>query len=79
MVGGHLGRRDSGKWGYVTGLAVDAFRKDSAMAVGPVGLRLFFAAASGLMSPIFVRRRIVSLRLLTQIAFLRVGLKESGR
>jgi CRP-like cAMP-binding protein len=59
-----------GEWGYVTALSVDAFRKDGAIAVGIVGLRLFFAAASSLMSQIFVPRR-TGKRLLSQIAFAR--------
>jgi CRP-like cAMP-binding protein/predicted MFS family arabinose efflux permease len=68
-----------GEWAYVTALAVDAFRRDGAIAVGLVGLRVFFAAASSLLSPILIRRRTVGPRLLTQIAFLRVvGLAASA-
>jgi CRP-like cAMP-binding protein len=61
-----------GEWAYVTALAVDAFRRDGAIAVGLVGLRVFFAAASSLISPIVIRRRTVGPRLLTQITLVRV-------
>jgi len=38
------------EWGYVTALAVDAFRQHGAIAVGLVGLRLFFAAVGSFVS-----------------------------
>ncbi len=44
------------EWGYVTALAVDAFRLHGAIAVGLVGFRLFFAAAGSFFSIPYVER-----------------------
>jgi len=45
------------EWGYVTALAVDAFRQDGALVVGLVGFRLFFAALSSIFSVSYTERR----------------------
>jgi len=55
------------EWGYVTALAVDAFRQHGAIAVGLVGFRLFFAATSSLLSISYVERH-PGARLLTVVA-----------
>jgi len=66
------------EWGYVTALSVDAFRKDGAIAVGLVGLRLFVAAASSLAS-VGVMQRLPGRRLLTEIAGIRaIGVAASA-
>ena len=44
------------EWAYVTALAIDAFRKSGAIAVGLVGFRLFFAAVSSFLSIAYVER-----------------------
>jgi CRP-like cAMP-binding protein len=55
------------EWGYVTALAVDAFRQDGAIAVGLVGFRLFFAAIGSVFSLPYVERH-PGARTLTAIA-----------
>jgi CRP-like cAMP-binding protein len=55
------------EWGYVTALAVDAFRHDGAIAVGLVGFRLFFAAIGSVFSLPWVERH-PGARTLTAIA-----------
>jgi CRP-like cAMP-binding protein len=55
------------EWGYVTALAVDAFRQDGAIAVGLVGFRLFFAAIGSVFSVPYVERH-PGARTLTVIA-----------
>ena len=66
------------EWAYVTALAVDAFRRDGSIAVGLVGLRLFFAAASSFLGVGWVHRRPAG-RLLTYVAGVRaVGLAASA-
>ncbi len=53
------------EWGYVTALSVFAFRQSGALAVGLVGLRLFFSSGSAFISSAFVPRwrvgRVLSL------------------
>ncbi len=61
------------EWGYVTALAVEAYRRDGAIAVGLIGLRLFFAAIGSIATVSFVHRRPGG-RLLTQIAVVRAVL-----
>jgi CRP-like cAMP-binding protein len=61
------------EWGYVTALAVDALRRDGAIAVGLVGFRLFFAAVGGIVSLPFVEHR-PGARSLSLIAALRAVL-----
>ena len=56
-----------GEWGYVTALAVDAFRQEGAIAVGFVGFRLFFAAIGSVFSLPYVERH-PGARTLTVIA-----------
>ena len=60
------------EWGYVTALAVDAFRRDGAIAVSIVGLRLFLAATATLVGGAFVHRR-PSGRILSQISVARAA------
>lgn len=55
------------EWGYVTALAIDAFRLRGGIAVGLVGFRLFFAAASSILGLSFVERHPGG-RMLTAIA-----------
>jgi CRP-like cAMP-binding protein/predicted MFS family arabinose efflux permease len=55
------------EWGYVTALAVDAFRQEGAIAVGIVGFRLFFAAIGSVFSLPYVERH-PGARTLTLIA-----------
>ncbi|HXP33272.1 MAG TPA: cyclic nucleotide-binding domain-containing protein, partial [Acidimicrobiales bacterium] len=55
------------EWGYVTALAVDAFRLHGAIAVGLVGFRLFFAALGSLFAIPYVERHPGG-KLLTAIA-----------
>jgi CRP-like cAMP-binding protein/predicted MFS family arabinose efflux permease len=55
------------EWGYVTALAVDAFRLEGAIAVGFVGFRLFFAAIGSVFSLPYVERH-PGARTLTVIA-----------
>jgi CRP-like cAMP-binding protein len=55
------------EWGYVTALAVDAFREEGAIAVGLVGFRLFFAAVGSVFSVPYVERH-PGARTLTGIA-----------
>jgi CRP-like cAMP-binding protein len=61
------------EWGYVTALAVDAFRVDGAIAVGIVGLRLFFAALSSVFSLPLIHRR-PGRHVLTAVASARAGI-----
>jgi CRP-like cAMP-binding protein len=61
------------EWGYVTALAVSAYRDHGAIAVGLIGLRLFFAALGSIATVSFVHRRPGG-RLLTQIAVVRAVL-----
>ena len=44
------------EWGYVTALAVSAYRHHGAIAVGLIGLRLFFAALGSIATVSFVHR-----------------------
>ncbi len=55
------------EWGYVTALAVDAFRMHGTIAVGLVGFRLFFAAVGSIVSVPYVERHPGG-RMLTAIA-----------
>jgi CRP-like cAMP-binding protein len=59
------------EWGYVTALAIYAFRQNGAIAVGLVGLRLFFAALSSLFTVSWVERHS-SRTILTGVAVLRL-------
>ena len=61
------------EWGYVTALAVEEYRRHGAIAVGLIGLRLFFAAVGSIATVSFVHRRPGG-RLLTQIAVVRAVL-----
>ena len=61
------------EWGYVTALAVWAYRDHGAIAVGLIGLRLFFAAVGSIATVSFVHRRPGG-RLLTQVAVVRAVL-----
>jgi len=61
------------EWGYVTALAVDAFRRDGAIAVGFVGFRLFFAAIGTVATLPYVERH-PGARTLTAIAGTRAAL-----
>jgi hypothetical protein len=61
------------EWGYVTALAIDAFRLRGGIAVGLVGFRLFFAAASSFLCIPFVERHPGG-RMLTAIAGIRAVL-----
>jgi CRP-like cAMP-binding protein len=61
------------EWGYVTALAVEEYRQHGAIAVGLIGLRLFFAAIGSIATISFVHRRPGG-RLLTQIAVVRAVL-----
>ena len=61
------------EWGYVTALAVWAYRDHGAIAVGLIGLRLFFAAVGSIATVSFVHRRPGG-RLLTQVAVARAVL-----
>ncbi len=61
------------EWGYVTALAVDAFRMHGAIAVGLVGFRLFFAAVGSIVSVSYVERHPGG-RVLTAIAGTRAAL-----
>ena len=60
------------EWAYVTGLSIDAFRKNGSIAVGFVGARLFVSALSSLFNITFIQRRS-SGRMLTEIALIRAG------
>ena len=55
------------EWGYVTALAIEAFRRDGALAVGLVGLRMFYAAIGSVLGIPFIERR-PGTRMLTTIA-----------
>jgi CRP-like cAMP-binding protein len=59
-----------GEWGYVTALAIDAFRLRGGIAVGLVGFRLFFAAASSILCLPIVERHPGG-RVLTIVAAVR--------
>jgi len=61
------------EWGYVTALAVDAFRVDGAIAVGVVGSRLFFAAIGSFLSLPYVERH-PGARVLTAVAGTRAAI-----
>jgi CRP-like cAMP-binding protein len=61
------------EWGYVTALAVDAFRLHGAIAVGLVGFRLFFAAIGSFFTLPFVERHPGSL-VLTAVALTRTAI-----
>jgi CRP-like cAMP-binding protein len=61
------------EWGYVTALAVDAFRLHGAIAVGLVGFRLFFAAIGSLISLPYVERH-PGARVLTVVAGTRAAI-----
>jgi CRP-like cAMP-binding protein len=61
------------EWGYVTALAVDAFRHDGTIAVGLVGFRLFFAAIGSLFNSLYIARRPTG-RVLTTIATTRAAI-----
>jgi CRP-like cAMP-binding protein len=61
------------EWGYVTALAVDAFRQDGAIALGLVGFRLFFAAIGSVFSVPYVERH-PGARTLTVIAGTRAAI-----
>jgi CRP-like cAMP-binding protein len=61
------------EWGYVTALAVDAFRLHGAIAVGLVGFRLFFAAIGSFFTLPFVERHPGS-RVLTAVAGIRAAI-----
>ena len=61
------------EWGYVTALAVDAFRLHGAIAVGLVGFRLFFAAVGSFFGIPFVERHPGG-RLLTAVAGTRAAI-----
>lgn len=60
------------EWGYVTGLSIDAFRKNGSIAVGFVGARLFVSALSSLFNIAFLQKR-ASGRMLTEIVLIRAG------
>lgn len=60
------------EWGYVTGLSIDAFRKNGSIAVGFVGARLFVSALSSLFNIAFLQNR-ASGRMLTEIVLIRAG------
>ena len=45
------------EWGYVTALAVEAFRQHGAIVVGLVGFRLFFAALGSFFTISFIERQ----------------------
>ena len=60
------------EWGYVTGLSIDAFRKNGSIAVGFVGARLFLSALSSLFNIAFLHKR-ASGRMLTEIVLIRAG------
>jgi hypothetical protein len=60
------------EWAYVTALAVDAFRRDGAIAISLVGLRLFLAAGASLVSGALVQRQ-PSGRILSQITIVRAA------
>ncbi len=62
-----------GEWAYVTALAIDAFRRDGAIAVGFVGLRLFFAAISSLFSITWVEKHSAK-SIMTAVVCLRIVL-----
>jgi CRP-like cAMP-binding protein len=55
------------EWGYVTAMAIHAYRLNGTVAVGLVGIRLFFAAVGSLITAQFVERHAGGL-LLTAIA-----------
>jgi CRP-like cAMP-binding protein len=55
------------EWGYVTAMAIYAYRLNGTVAVGLVGLRLFFAALGSLLTAQFVERHAGGM-LLTSIA-----------
>jgi CRP-like cAMP-binding protein len=61
------------EWGYVTALAIDAFRLRGGVAVGLVGFRLFFAAASSFLCIPFVERHPGG-RMMTAIALTRAAI-----
>jgi CRP-like cAMP-binding protein len=65
------------EWGYVTALAIDAFRLRGGIAVGLVGFRLFFAAASSFLCIPFVERHPGG-RMLTAIACIRAAIVGSS-
>jgi CRP-like cAMP-binding protein len=55
------------EWGYVTALAIDAFRSHGSVAVGLVGFRLFIASLGSFFNAPFLARHPTG-RLLTAIA-----------
>jgi hypothetical protein len=61
------------EWGYVTALAVDAFRSHGAIAVGLVGMRLLFAAVGSFFSIPFVERHPRG-AVLTSVAVVRASI-----
>jgi hypothetical protein len=61
------------EWGYVTALAIDAFR----LRGGIAGFRLFFAAASSFLCVPFVERHPGG-RMLTAIAGIRAGSRRAA-
>lgn len=54
------------EWSYVTALSIDAFRNNGAIAVGLVGLRLFFGALSSFLG-LSVVPRVAPARLLVGV------------
>lgn len=62
-----------GEWAYVTALTIEVFRRFGTLAVGVIGLRLFFAAVSSFLSTAMIQRRRPG-RLLLEIAAVRAVL-----
>jgi hypothetical protein len=62
-----FGMVNVGEWGYVTAVAIYAFRRGGALAVGLVGLRLFFSAFVAFFTHPYVHRN-AGVRVLVAIA-----------
>src|SRR6516162_6721713 len=61
------------EWGFVTAMAIHAYRLNGTVAVGLVGLRLFFAALGSFFTAQFVEQHAGGL-LLTSIAAARAAI-----